>query len=59
MPVNNSYSKPRQMIKPRNQRSKKEVPKLATLSLPYTNASGIILSPTRCPYGRSSHLGKL
>ena len=23
--------------KPRNQRSKKEVPKLATLSLPYTN----------------------
>ena len=37
MLVNNGYSKPRQMIKPRNQRSKKEVPKLATLSLPYTN----------------------
>ena len=37
MLVNNGYSKPRQIIKPRNQRSKKEVPKLATLSLPYTN----------------------
>ena len=35
--VNNGYSKPRQMIQPWNQQSKKEVPKLATLSLPYTN----------------------
>ena len=33
----NGYNKPRQMFKPRKQHSKKEVLKLATLTLPYTN----------------------
>ena len=37
MLANNGYSNPRQMFKLRNQQSKKEVPKLATLTLPYTN----------------------
>ena len=37
MLVNNGYSKPRQMYKPRNQQSKKEVRRLAILTLPYTN----------------------
>ena len=37
MLVNSGYSKPRQMYKPWNQQSKKEVRRLATLTLPYTN----------------------
>ena len=37
MLANIGYSKPRQMFKLRNQQSKKEVPKLATLTLPHTN----------------------
>ena len=37
MLVNNGNSKPRQMFKPRNQQSKKKVPKLATFTFPYTN----------------------
>ena len=52
MLVNNSYSKPKQMSKPRNQRSKKEVSRLAALSLPHTNerdANRISnYSPRRC-----------
>ena len=37
MLANNGYSKPSQVFKTRDQQSKKEVPKLATLTLPYTN----------------------
>ena len=37
MLANNGYSKLRQMFKPQNQQLKKDVPKLATLTLPYTN----------------------
>ena len=33
----NGYNKPRLMYKPRKQQSKKEVSRLATLTLPYTN----------------------
>ena len=35
--TNNGYSKSRQIFKPRNQQSKKQVPKLVTLILPITN----------------------
>ena len=58
----NGYNKPRQMFKPRKQHSKKEVLKLATLTLPYTKmptALGIISNPTKCQYGPFSHLEKL
>ena len=44
----NGYNKPRQMSKPRKQQSKKEVLRMATLTLPYTNIiRRVRILPTR------------